>query len=107
MGIKVVARNNKFPQNLNRQIQHKTIRVKMEQRNVKKVDNIHVTFTNKENHQRIQTHKHRHGLQEHKHITTTHKIQNTVTNNRILYKKSLENYMYYCHISYMEQASLA
>ena len=36
MGIKVMARNNRFPQNINRQIQYKTIRVKMEQRNVKK-----------------------------------------------------------------------
>jgi len=73
----------------------------MEQRNVKKVDNIHVTFTNKENHQRIQTHKHRHSLQEHKHITTTHKIQNTISNIRTRQKRSLYTYMQHLpHIIY-------
>jgi hypothetical protein len=74
MGIRVMVKKNNFPQNLNRQIQRTTIHVQMEERDLKKEDNVHVLQpTNKENHQRIQTHKHRHSLQKHKHIKSTQK----------------------------------
>jgi len=66
----------------------------MEEKDEKQMDKIHVLqTTNNENHQRIETHKHRHSVQEHKYITTTHKIQNTISKKQNTTKADFITYM--------------
>jgi len=47
MGIKLIARNNRFPQNINRKIERTTNHVKMEERDEKKSGQLSSTTAHK------------------------------------------------------------